>query len=84
MLHHVPSADLQDLLLAEAARVLRSRAPLVAVDGVESDGIRAIHDGDSYRPVDPATLPARLRSAGFTDVEVRVNDYGWTAVARRA
>lgn len=83
MLHHVPSAELQDLLFAEVARVLRSSAPLVAVDGVESDGVRAFHDGDTYQPIDPATLRDRLRSAGFTDVEVRVNEYGWTALARR-
>ena len=84
MLHHVPSAELQDRLFAEAARVLRPRAPIVAVDSVESDGLRTFHEGDTYQPVDPATLPARLQNAGFTDVEVRVNEYGWTALARRA
>jgi SAM-dependent methyltransferase len=84
MLHHVPSAELQDLLFTEAARVLRPRAPIVAVDSVESDGIRAFHEGDTYQPIDPATLPVSLETAGFTDVEVRVNEYGWTALARRA
>jgi SAM-dependent methyltransferase len=84
MLHHVPSAELQDLLFNEAARVLRPGAPIIAVDSVESDGIRAFHQGDTYQPIDPATLSARLRAAGFIDVEVRVNEYGWTALARRS
>jgi SAM-dependent methyltransferase len=84
MLHHVPSRELQDRLFAEAARVLRHKAPIVALDGLESDGVRAFHEGDTYQPVDPETLPARLQTAGFADVEVRVSDYGWTALARRA
>jgi hypothetical protein len=31
---------------------------------------RLIHIGDTMTVVDPATLPDRLRTAGFTDVEV--------------
>lgn len=84
MLHHVPSAELQDRLFAEAARVLRKGAPIVAVDSVESEGIRAFHEGDTFVPVDPEALPARLLAAGFGGVEVRINEYGWTALARRA
>jgi SAM-dependent methyltransferase len=83
MLHHVPSSGLQDRLFAEAARVLRPGSPMIAVDGVESDAVRAFHEGDTYQPIDPATLPSRLEAAGFTDVEVRLNEYGWGAVARR-
>lgn len=84
MLHHVPSAELQDRLFAEAARVLRIGAPIVAVDALESADIRSFHEGDTYVPIDPAALPARLQAAGFTDIEVRVNEYGWAALARRA
>ena len=84
MLHHVPSAELQDRLFGEAARVLRAGAPIVALDSVESDGLRAFHEGDTYQPIDPATLSARLEQAGFSDVDVRQNEYGWTALARRA
>jgi SAM-dependent methyltransferase len=83
MLHHVPSAELQDRLFAEAARVLRPGAPIVAVDSVESEGLRAFHDGDTYQPIDPATLPARLDGAGFDGVDVRLNEFGWTALALR-
>jgi SAM-dependent methyltransferase len=84
MLHHVSPPAQQDRLFHEVARVLRSGAPLVALDSVESDGLRAFHEGDTYEPIDPATLPTRLADAGFTDVAVRVNEYGWTALARRA
>lgn len=84
MLHHVPSPELQDRLFCETARVLRPGAPLVALDSVEAEGLRAFHEGDTYVPLDPATLPARLQDAGFAGVEVRVNEYGWTALARRA
>jgi hypothetical protein len=34
--------------------------------------------------VDPATLPARLARAGFTEVDVRANDFGFVAHARSA
>jgi hypothetical protein len=84
MLHHVPSVLLQDRLFAEAARVLRPNAPFIAVDGLESDDVRAFHDGDTYQPIDPSTLQTRLGAAGLCDIEVRVGDYGWTALARRA
>jgi len=84
MLHHVPTPELQDRLFAEASRVLRRDAPIVAVDGLESDGVRAFHEGDTYVPVNPDALPARLEAAGFAQVAVRVGDYGWTALARRA
>jgi SAM-dependent methyltransferase len=84
MLHHVAGADQQDRLFAEVARVLRPGAPLVALDSVESDGLRAFHEGDTDEPIDPETLPTRLTAAGFADVDIRRNEYGWTALARRA
>jgi SAM-dependent methyltransferase len=84
MLHHVPSPEVQDLLFAEAARVLKTGAPLIAVDSLESEDIRAFHEDDTYVPIDPETLPARLERAGFAGVEVRTNEYGWTALARRS
>jgi ubiquinone/menaquinone biosynthesis C-methylase UbiE len=84
MLHHVPSDELQDQLFAEVARVLRPGAALVASDSLGSDELAAHHADDVYNPVDPATLPARLAAAGFTDVEVRTNPYGWAVLARKA
>ena len=59
-------------LFAEAVRVLQPDAPIVAVDSVESDALRSFDEGDTYQPIDPTTLPARLQWARFTEVEVRV------------
>jgi SAM-dependent methyltransferase len=83
MLHHVPTADLQDRLFAEVARVLWPGGLFVAADSVASDDLAAFHDGDTYNPVDPDTVGDRLRDAGFADVEVRSMEYGWAAHARR-
>jgi len=83
MLHHVPTVELQDRLFAEVARVLNPGAALIATDSLARDDLEAAHEGDTYNPVEPASLPDRLRAAGFTDVEVRTNPYAWAAVARR-
>src|SRR3546814_6742697 len=82
MLHHVPSPELQDELFREAARVLRQGAPFVAVDAAWSEGTAAFHEGDTYQPIDPDTLPGRLAAAGFSDVAVQLNEFGWAALAR--
>ncbi len=84
MLHHVPTAELQDRLFAEIARVLQPGAPLVASDSLGSDELAVAHEGDNYNPVDPSTLESRLAAAGFTDVDVRTNEFGWTVIARLA
>lgn len=83
MLHHVPTVELQDRLLAEVARVLRPGAPMVASDSLASERLAAHHVGDTYNPVDPDTLPDRLRAAGFSRAEVRTGDIGWTFLAHR-
>jgi SAM-dependent methyltransferase len=82
MLHHVPTVELQDRLFAEIARVLRPGAALVASDSLASGELAAHHEDDTYNPVDPSTLPSRLAAAGFVDVEVKTNEFGWSAIAR--
>jgi uncharacterized protein Smg (DUF494 family) len=47
-----------------------------------SDELEAHHQGDTYHPIDPSTLPNRLAEAGFERVDVRTNEFGWAAVAR--
>jgi SAM-dependent methyltransferase len=84
MLHHVPTIELQDRLFAEAARVLRPGATLVASDNLANDELAANHTDDIYNPIDPDTLEARLHAAGFADVQVTTNPYAWSARARRA
>lgn len=70
MLHHVPTPELQDRVFAEACRVLRPGGVFAGSDGRVNLRFRVIHLGDTLVPVDPATLPARLEAAGFTDVKV--------------
>ena len=82
MLHHVPTAELQDRLLAEVHRVLRPGAALVAGDSLASEELEAHHEDDTYNPIDPATLVTRLEAAGFQDVEVRTNPFAWSLRAR--
>lgn len=65
MLHHVPSAELQDRLFAEVARVLRPGGGFAGVDSRASLRFRLLHIGDTMTNVDPATLPDRLRAAGL-------------------
>ena len=83
MLHHVPTPALQDGLLAEVARVLRPGGAFVAGDSLASPELEAHHEGDTYNPVDPEGLAARLETAGFTDIEVRTNPFGWTSTGRK-
>lgn len=72
MLHHIPSATLQDRLFAETFRVLRPGGLFVGSDSVTSFGLRLLHIRDVMVLVDPETLPNRLRKAGFEDIEVNV------------
>jgi SAM-dependent methyltransferase len=83
MLHHVPSAALQDRLLAQVARVLRPGGIFAGVDSLYSRGFRLLHLFDTMVVVDPATFPQRLEAAGFIDVQVDVNPYAFRFRARR-
>jgi SAM-dependent methyltransferase len=83
MLHHVPTATLQDRLFAEVARVLRPGGVFVAGDSMPSPELAAHHEGDTYNPVDPDHLPGRLEAAGFGEVELKANAFGWTTRATK-
>ena len=83
MLHHVPSAALQDRLLAEVCRVLRPGGIFAGIDSRYSRFFRILHLFDTMVVVDPETFPARLEAAGFTDVCVDVNPYAFRFRARR-
>lgn len=72
MLHHVPSPQLQDRLLAEAARVLRPGGVLAGTDSVgTSRAFKLLHVGDTLVPVWPEELPTRLQRAGFLEPQVK-------------
>jgi SAM-dependent methyltransferase len=70
MLHHVPSASLQDRLFSEAARVLRPGGVFAGSDSRQSLFFRLLHLRDTMVVVDPCTLPLRLCAAGLIDPDV--------------
>ncbi len=74
MLHHVPTAALQNKILAEALRVLRPGGALVASDSLASDGLHHFHEGDTYYPIDPGTVVSRLQTIGFGALTVMIDD----------
>jgi SAM-dependent methyltransferase len=75
MLHHMPSAELQDRLFAEAYRMLRPGGVFVATDSLDSEAIRRFHADDVFVPLDPATLEARLQAVGFTSIRIAPTSY---------
>jgi ubiquinone/menaquinone biosynthesis C-methylase UbiE len=83
MLHHVPSAGMQDRLLRQVWRVLEPGGVFVGSDSLQSWWMRVIHIGDTLVPVDPDTVGARLEAAGFEVVEVDRNDTAFRFHARR-
>jgi len=84
MLHHVPSRELQDRLLAETFRVLRPGGSFAGTDSLGKGALfKLIHVGDTLVPVDPDELPERLGAAGFSDVRVSTSDRSLRFSARR-
>jgi SAM-dependent methyltransferase len=83
MLHHIPSPELQDRLFAEVARVLRPGGVFVGTDAIDNPDTRALHVDDTFVPVDPDTLAARLDAAGLTDVVVDTEGIGVRFAATR-
>jgi SAM-dependent methyltransferase len=75
MLHHVPSAELQDKLFAEVARVLRPGGVFAGEDSLDSPEFRELHHDDICVPIDPDGLQARLTRAGFSAVRVDTNPF---------
>ena len=74
MLHHVPTTAAQYRILAEALRVLRPAGTLLGSDSLASTGLHHFHAGDTYNPVEPATLLVWLRALGFGAVTITVDN----------
>jgi ubiquinone/menaquinone biosynthesis C-methylase UbiE len=74
MLHHVQTAALQNAILAGAFRVLRPGGVFIGSDSLASDGLHHFHVGDTYNPIDPASLLTRLQTLGFAPITVMVAD----------
>jgi SAM-dependent methyltransferase len=73
MLHHVPTREAQDRVLAELVRVLRPGGVLVGSDSLASDGLREFHEGDTYNPIPPSHLLDRLQELGCSRITVTVD-----------
>lgn len=83
MLHHMPAPELQDRLFAEVHRVLRPGGIFVGIDSLDLDFIREGHVDDTFVPVDPGDLGARLELAGLGELVLDVGDYQSRFVARK-
>lgn len=75
MLHHVPTPELQDKLLAEVRRVVKPGGTFVGVDSLDSEEFRRLHIDDICVPVPPDTIAERLKRVGFSMAEVADNAY---------
>ena len=83
VIHHMPSAELQDRLFAEVHRVLRPEGMFVATDSLDLEAIRRFHVDDVFVPLDPETLDVRLRAAGLGSVVVEATAYELRFTARK-
>lgn len=84
MLHHVPSAAMQDRLFAEVARVLRPGGRFVGTDSLgRGPGFWLLHIGDTKVLLDPGEVPRRLANAGLRDVRVNTDDESLTFASQK-
>jgi SAM-dependent methyltransferase len=82
VLHHVPTIEEQDRVLARIRALLQPGASLYAVDTRDLDVIRDVHEDDVFNPLDETTLVDRLHEAGFADVDLDIGEYELRFVAR--
>ncbi|RSM82863.1 class I SAM-dependent methyltransferase [Kibdelosporangium aridum] len=83
MLHHVPSPAEQDRLFAETFRVLKPQGLFVGLDSRPNLRFRFIHLFDTMIVVDPDTLPRRLETVGFRDIDITKTETRFRFRARK-
>jgi len=75
VMHHVPTAESQDRVLAEVLRVLRPGAGFFATDARDTPLLRQAHHDDTFVPLPTDTLVERLERIGFVDVKLELTEY---------
>ncbi|MFZ1926352.1 MAG: class I SAM-dependent methyltransferase [Solirubrobacteraceae bacterium] len=84
MLHHVPSRELQNRLMAEVSRVLRPGGIFAGTDSLGTGrAFKLLHIHDTLVPVSPDELPARLERAGLTEPSVEAGGRSFRFQARK-
>ena len=84
MLHHLPSAALQNRMFEEVARVLRPGAVFVGCDRLFHSRFDLTHLFDTKTPVQPGSLRGRLWLAGFDQIEIDIRKHDFRFMARKA
>ncbi len=83
MFHHIPTDAEQNQVFSELARLLKPSGAVLLADGFDGEEVRRFHQGDTYHPIDPDTLPGRLAAAGLEDAEIITYELGWICTAVR-
>jgi ubiquinone/menaquinone biosynthesis C-methylase UbiE len=84
MLHHVPSLELQNRLLAEVSRVLRAGGVFAGTDSVGTGrAFKLLHVRDTLVPVAPDELPPRIEHAGLIEPRMDVGGRSFRFRARK-
>jgi SAM-dependent methyltransferase len=84
MLHHLPSPQAQDRLLAEVARVLRPGGLFAGTDSLARGLLfRLLHIRDTLVPVPPDGLAGRLHDAGLAEPVVAQSSSSFRFRARK-
>lgn len=83
MLHHIPSASLQDKMLHETFRVLRPDGFLIGSDSLWSPLFGLAHIGDTMVMVKPEEFKSRLERSGFIDIQIEKGRKAFRFSARK-
>lgn len=84
VLHHLRSREMQDRALAEVYRVLRPAGQFCLFEIPDGWFHRVIHTRSTFVPLQPASIAARLTSAGFSGVSLDQRPGGFRIQAERA
>lgn len=84
MFHHLRSSALQDRAFAEISRVLRPGGVFLAFEIRDGWTHRVGHIKSTFVPLSPASLFARLTTAGFSKVTVDIRSGGYRIRALRS